>query len=109
MSCIYGIGNPSEFKRHVIRIEVNQEIQIPKLLSLFVKSQYSRSINDLNRGSFSVKGDVVDIFPSYSDIFYRINFFGDNIESIESIDPLSGNKIEDYNNLRIFPAMIFVT
>ena len=109
VSCIYGIGNPSEFKKHVIRIEVNQEIQISKLLSLFVKSQYSRSINDLNRGSFSVKGDVVDIFPSYSDIFYRINFFGDNIESIESIDPLSGNKIEDYNNLRIFPAMIFVT
>ena len=109
VSCIYGIGNPSEFKKHVIEIKVNQEIQISKLLSLFVKSQYSRSINELNRGSFSVKGDVVDIFPSYSDIFYRINFFGDIIESIESIDPLSGNKIEDFNSLRVFPAMIFVT
>jgi len=109
VSCIYGIGNPSEFKRHVIQIHIDQEIKISELLTLFVKSQYSRSINELNRGSFSVKGDVVDIFPSYSDIFYRINFFGDSIESIESIDPLSGNIIEYYNDLRIFPAMIFVT
>ena len=109
VSCIYGIGNPSEFKKHVIQISINDEIQISKLLTLFVKSQYSRSINELNRGSFSVKGDVVDIFPSYSDIYYRINFFGDTIESIESIDPLSGNKLENFENLRIFPAMIFVT
>lgn len=109
VSCIYGIGNPSEFKKHVIQISINDEIQISNLLTLFVKSQYSRSINELNRGSFSVKGDVVDIFPSYSDIYYRINFFGDTIESIESIDPLSGNKIENFENLRIFPAMIFVT
>ena len=109
VSCIYGIGNPSEFKKHVIQISIDDEIQISKLLTLFVKSQYSRSINELNRGSFSVKGDVVDIFPSYSDIYYRINFFGDTIETIESIDPLSGNKIENFENLRIFPAMIFVT
>ena len=109
VSCIYGIGNPSEFKKHVIKISIDEEIQISKLLTLFVKSQYSRSINELNRGSFSVKGDVVDIFPSYSDIYYRINFFGNIIESIESIDPLSGNKIENFENLRIFPAMIFVT
>ena len=108
VSCIYGIGNPSEFKKHVIQISIDDEIQISNLLTLFVKSQYSRSINELNRGSFSVKGDVVDIFPSYSDIYYRINFFGDTIESIESIDPLSGNKIENFENLRIFPAMIFV-
>ena len=109
VSCIYGIGNPSEFKKHVIEISVEEEIQISKLLTSFVKSQYSRSINQLNRGSFSVKGDVVDIFPSYSDIFYRINFFGDTIESIESIDPLTGDKIENFDNLRVFPAMIFVT
>ena len=109
VSCIYGIGNPSEFKKHVIQISIDDEIQISNLLTLFVKSQYSRSINELNRGSFSVKGDVVDIFPSYSDIYYRINFFGDTIESIESIDPLSGNKLENFENLRIFPAMIFVT
>ena len=109
VSCIYGIGNPSEFKKHVIQISIDDEIQISNLLTLFVKSQYSRSINELNRGSFSVKGDVVDIFPSYSDIYYRINFFGDTIETIESIDPLSGNKIENFENLRIFPAMIFVT
>ena len=109
VSCIYGIGNPNEFKKHVIQISINDEIQISKLLSQFVKSQYSRSINELNRGSFSVKGDIIDIFPSYSDIFYRINFFGDNIESIESIDPTSGNKIEEFESLRIFPAMIFVT
>ncbi|MEK9755860.1 MAG: excinuclease ABC subunit UvrB [Bacteroidota bacterium] len=109
VSCIYGIGNPKEFKKHVIEISIDSEIPISKLLELFVKSQYSRAINELNRGSFSVRGDVVDIFPSYSDIFYRINFFGDTIESIESIDPILGNKLEDFNNLRIFPAMIFVT
>ena len=109
VSCIYGIGNPNEFKKHVIQISTDDEIQISKLLSQFVKSQYSRSINELNRGSFSVKGDVIDIFPSYSDLFYRINFFGDVIESIESFDPISGNKIENFESLRIFPAMIFVT
>lgn len=109
VSCIYGIGNPNEFKKHVIRISIDDEIQISKLLSQFVKSQYSRSIDELNRGSFSVKGDVIDIFPSYSDLFYRINFFGDVIESIESFDPISGNKIENFESLRIFPAMIFVT
>ena len=109
VSCIYGIGNPNEFKKHVIQISVDHEIQISKLLSQFVKSQYSRSIDELNRGSFSVKGDVIDIFPSYSDLFYRINFFGDVIESIESFDPISGNKIENFESLRIFPAMIFVT
>ena len=109
VSCIYGIGNPNEFKKHVIRISIDDEIQISKLLSRFVKSQYSRSIDELNRGSFSVKGDVIDIFPSYSDLFYRINFFGDVIESIESFDPISGNKIENFESLRIFPAMIFVT
>ena len=109
VSCIYGIGNPKEFNKHVIEISIDNDIPISKLLELFVKSQYSRAINELNRGSFSVRGDIVDIFPSYSDIFYRINFFGDTIESIESIDPISGNKLEDFNNLRIFPAMIFVT
>ncbi len=88
VSCIYGIGNPNEFKKHVIQISIDDE---------------------LNRGSFSVKGDVIDIFPSYSDLFYRINFFGDVIESIESFDPISGNKIENFESLRIFPAMIFVT
>jgi len=109
VSCIYGIGNPNEFKKHVIQISIDDEIQISKLLSQFVKSQYSRSIDELNRGSFSVKGDVIDIFPSYSDLFYRINFFGDVIESIESFDPITGNKIENFESLRIFPAMIFVT
>ena len=109
VSCIYGIGNPNEFKKHVIQISIDDEIQITKLLSQFVKRQYSRSIDELNRGSFSVKGDVIDIFPSYSDLFYRINFFGDVIESIESFDPISGNKIENFESLRIFPAMIFVT
>ena len=109
VSCIYGIGNPNEFKKHVIQISIDDEIQISKLLSQFVKSQYSRSIDELNRGSFSVKGDVIDIFPSYSDLFYRINFFGDVIESIESFDPISGNKIENFESIRIFPAMIFVT
>ncbi len=109
VSCIYGIGNPSEFKKHVTEIAVNQKISITKLLSQFVKGLYSRSLDDLNRGSFRVNGDIIDIYPSYSDVFYRINFFGDEIESIESIDPISLNKIESFESIRIFPAEIFVT
>ena len=109
VSCIYGIGNPSEFKKHVIEIGINQQISIAKLLSDFVRGLYSRSIDELNRGSFRVNGDIVDIYPSYSDIFYRINFFGDEIETIESIDPISLNKIESFESIRIFPAEIFVT
>ena len=109
VSCIYGIGNPSEFKKHVTEIAVNQQISITKLLSQFVKGLYSRSLDDLNRGSFRVNGDIIDIYPSYSDVFYRINFFGDEIESIESIDPISLNKIESFESIRIFPAEIFVT
>ena len=109
VSCIYGIGNPSEFKKHVIEIGINQQISIVKLLSDFVRGLYSRSLDELNRGSFRVNGDIVDIYPSYSDIFYRINFFGDEIETIESIDPISLNKIESFESIRIFPAEIFVT
>ena len=109
VSCIYGIGNPSEFKKHVTGIAVNQQISITKLLSQFVKGLYSRSLDDLNRGSFRVNGDIIDIYPSYSDVFYRINFFGDEIESIESIDPISLNKMESFESIRIFPAEIFVT
>ncbi len=109
VSCIYGIGNPSEFRKHVTEIMINQKISITKLLSHFVKGLYSRSLDELNRGSFRVNGDIIDIFPSYSDIFYRINFFGDEIESIESIDPISLNKIESFESIRIFPAGIFVT
>ena len=84
-------------------------LSITKLLSHFVKGLYSRSLDELNRGSFRVNGDIIDIFPSYSDILYRINFFGDEIESIESIDPISLNKIESFESIRIFPAGIFVT
>ena len=109
VSCIYGIGNPSEFKKHVIEININQQISITKLLYHFVKGLYSRSLDELNRGSFRVNGDIIDIYPSYSDLFYRINFFGDEIESIESIDPISLNKIESFESIRIFPAEIFVT
>ena len=109
VSCIYGIGNPSEFKKHVIEIGINQQISIAKLLSDFVRGLYSRSLDELNRGSFRVNGDIVDIFPRYSDIFYRINFFGDVIETIESSDPISLNKIESFESIRIFPAEIFVT
>ena len=109
VSCIYGIGNPSEFKKHVIEIGINQQISIAKLLSDFVRGLYSRSLDELNRGSFRVNGDIVDIYPSYSDIFYRINFFGDEIETIESVDPISLNKIESFESIRIFPAEIFVT
>ena len=108
VSCIYGIGNPEEFNNNVIEIAVGQKISRNKLLHQFVTSLYSRSENQFERGNFKVKGDTVDIFPAYADVAYRIHFWGDEIEELESFDPDSNNKIEKFDSLRIFPATIFV-
>ena len=108
VSCIYGIGNPEEFNNNVIEIEVGQTISRNKLLHQFVTSLYSRSEQQFNRGNFRVKGDTVDIFPAYADIAYRIHFWGDEIDALESFDPLNGHTIEKFEFLRIFPANIFV-
>ena len=109
VSCIYGIGNPAEFSKNTIEIEVGQVISRNKLLFDFVSSLYSRTEADFNRGNFRVKGDTIDIFPAYADYAFRISFWGDEIEAIDSIDPISGHKIEKFEQIKIYPANIFVT
>ena len=109
VSCLYGIGNPVEFQKNIIELMVDQKLSRTKLLNRLVQSLYSRTEADFNRGNFRIKGDTVDIFPGYADEAYRIHFFGDDIEEIESFDPINNNKIESFNSLNIFPANIFVT
>jgi len=109
VSCLYGIGNPVEFKKNTIQIKCNQIISRTKFLHNLVQSLYSRSNDEFKRGTFRVRGDIIDIFPSYSDIAYKIHFFCDEIEKIESFDPFNFNVIENFQELNIFPANIFVT
>jgi excinuclease ABC subunit B len=109
VSCLYGIGNPVEFQKNVISIHKDQVIARTKLLHMLVQSLYSRTSADFKNGNFRVKGDVVDIFPSYADHAFRIHFFGDEIEEIEAFDPFNNNVIEVYENLNIYPANMFVT
>jgi excinuclease ABC subunit B len=109
VSCLYGIGNPVEFKKNVIRLQRDQVLPRTKLLHLLVQSLYSRTTADFRNGNFRVKGDVVDIFPSYADHAYRIHFFGDDIEEIESFDPYNNTVLEEYETLTIYPANMFVT
>lgn len=109
VSCLYGIGNPIEFQKNVIKLERDQIISRTKLLHRLVQSLYSRTTADFLRGSFRVKGDVVDVFPGYADFAFRIHFFGDEIEEIESFDPATNTVIEKYEQLTIYPANMFVT
>jgi excinuclease ABC subunit B len=109
VSCLYGIGNPVEFQKNIIELEVEEKISRTKLLNRLVQSLYSRTEADFNRGNFRIKGDTIDVFPGYADEAYRIHFFGDEIEEIESFDPITNNKIENFKKLNIFPANIFVT
>ena len=109
VSCLYGIGNPVEFQKNVIPIEKNQLISRTKLLHQLVQSLYSRTEADFNPGSFRIKGDIVEVFPSYADDVFRIHFFGDEIEEIESFDTKTSQVIEKYEKLTIYPANMFVT
>jgi len=109
VSCLYGIGNPTEFKKNVITLRQNQEISRTALLHQLVQSLYARTEADFNRGNFRVKGDTIDIFPGYADNAFRIHFFGDEIEDIEAFDVESREVIETYDVLNIYPANIFVT
>ncbi|WP_282049638.1 excinuclease ABC subunit UvrB [Maribacter aquivivus] len=109
VSCLYGIGNPVEFQKNVISIKKDQVIARTKLMHLLVQSLYSRTMAEFKNGNFRVKGDVVDVFPSYADHAYRIHFFGDEIEEIEAFDPFNNNIIEVYETLTIYPANMFVT
>jgi excinuclease ABC subunit B len=109
VSCIYGIGNPEAFAQGTVRIKKGQKIVRNKLLRSFVTGMYSRTEMELDRGKFRVKGDTLDIFPAYGDIAYRLLFWGDEVESIESFDPLNHRKAEELDMLTIYPANIFVT
>ena len=109
VSCIYGIGNPQDFYNNIISIKVGDKINRNKFLHSLVESLYSRSEVEFNRGNFRVKGDTVDIYPAYLDYAYRLIFFGDELESIESIDPVNGMKVTSEEELKIYPANIFVT
>jgi excinuclease ABC subunit B len=109
VSCLYGIGNPEEFKKNVIPIEVGQQISRTKFLHQLVTSLYSRTEFDIKSGSFKVKGDVITIYPSYGDNGYRVHFFGDEIDEIESFDLENNTILERFESLTIYPANLFVT
>ncbi len=109
VSCLYGIGNPVEFQKNVIEIERDQEISRTKLLHNLVQSLYSRTEADFTPGNFRIKGDIVEVYPSYADDAYRIHFFGDEIEEIESFDVKTSKVIERFDKLTIYPANMFVT
>ena len=110
VSCLYGIGNPEDFNKTTVDIKVGQSIDRDHFLRLLVNSLYSRNETaDFNRGNFRVKGDTVDVFLAYHDYIVRVIFWGDEIESIESVDPLTGITTERLDAYRIFPANLFVT
>ncbi|WP_395053432.1 excinuclease ABC subunit UvrB [Flavobacterium sp.] len=109
VSCIYGIGNPKEFQDNVIPIKAGQAISRTKFLHSLVQSLYSRTEADFNPGSFRIKGDIVEVYPSYADDAYRIHFFGDEIEEIESFDLKTSKVVERFEKLTIYPANMFVT
>ena len=109
VSCLYGIGNPVEFQKNVIEIEKNQVISRTKLLHQLVQGLYSRTTEDFNRGNFRLNGDIIDVFPGYADIAFKIHFFGDDIEEIESFDPIENRIIQKYDRITLFPANMFVT
>ena len=109
VSCLYGIGNPVQFKENIINIKLTQNLSKRKLLKYFVQSLYTRSIDDLKKGNFRLIGDVIDIFPVYSDNPIKILFFGDEIEDIFSFCIDTQDIIEKYEEINIYPANIFVT
>ena len=109
VSCLYGIGNPVEFQKNVIAIERNQVISRTKLLHSLVQSLYSRTEADFTPGNFRIKGDTVEVYPSYADDAFRIHFFGDEIEEIESFDVKNAQVLEKFEKLTIYPANMFVT
>ena len=109
VSCIYGIGNPSEFHKSLISIAIGEKVTRTNLLHALVNALYSRTLNDFQRGRFRVKGDVIDVFPAYADNAVRIQFFGDQIEKIQSFDPVTGSVMANFDQIQIYPANLFVT
>jgi excinuclease ABC subunit B len=108
VSCIYGIGNPEDFHNGTIDIAAGNIISRDQFLQKLVLALYSRTTADFTRGNFRVTGDTVDVFLAHNDIAYRIHFFGNEIEEIESFNPENGNIIDTFEEVRICPASIFV-
>ncbi|MDT8414012.1 MAG: excinuclease ABC subunit UvrB [Flavobacteriaceae bacterium] len=109
VSCLYGIGNPTEFKKNVIEIQQGQIISRTKFLHQLVQSLYARTEAEFTNGNFRIKGDTVDVYPGYADHAYRVHFFGDEIEEIEAFDPKNNSVLDRFETLLIYPANIFVT
>lgn len=109
VSCIYGIGNPTEFHKSLISIAIGEKVTRTALLHSLVNALYARTLNEFQRGTFRVKGDVIDVFPAYADNAIRIQFFGDEIEKIQSFDPVTGNVESTFEQIQIYPANLFVT
>ncbi|MDP5098476.1 MAG: excinuclease ABC subunit UvrB [Crocinitomicaceae bacterium] len=109
VSCIYGIGNPQEFEKSIIHIKKGDTISRNKFLFQLVENLYSRANQEFERGTFRVKGDTIDIYLAYADYAVRIEFWGDDIESISTIDPKYNTTIEHFEDISIYPANIFVT
>jgi excinuclease ABC subunit B len=109
VSCIYGMGNPEEFNKNVIHLKVGQLISRNKFLMDLVHSLYSRNDIEFKHGVFRVKGDTVDIYLAYTDMSIRVTFWGDEIESIDSFDPVSGAKEQSFKEFNVYPATLFMT
>lgn len=109
VSCIYGIGNPSEFEKSILHLKKGEKISRNKFLLRLVENLYSRAVDEFKRGTFRVKGDIIDIHLAYADHAVRFEFWGDEIELIYSFDPKTMDKIEEYENIDIYPANIFVS
>ena len=109
VSCIYGIGNPDAFANSIIEISIGDSIPRNKFLHRLVENLYSRTQADFTRGTFRVKGDLVDIFLAYAEYALRIEFWGDEVEKISSIDPIDNHVLETFETIKIYPANIFVT
>ncbi len=109
VSCIYGIGNPTEFKNSILHLQVGDTVVRNKFLFRLVENLYQRASTDFERGQFRVSGDTVDIFLAYADYALRISFWGDEIEKIAAIDPETGKQLEQFQQIDIFPANLFVS
>jgi excinuclease ABC subunit B len=109
VSCIYGIGNPNEFEKSILHMHKGQKISRNKFLLRLVENLYSRAVDDFKRGTFRVKGDTIDIYLAYADYAVRFEFWGDDIEGIFAVDPISMHKLDSYEEINIYPANIFVS
>ena len=109
VSCIYGAGNPNDYEESIIRLSKGEKMSRNALLHRLVDSLYSRTTADFNRGNFRVKGDTIDVFLAYNDFAYRISFFGNDIEEIQSFEPETGLTIQEHEHIAIYPANIYVS